>query len=169
MLDWIRRHWPLAWTGTVRRLNSEHKESVDRLTASRDAARIQRDQGQVREKQERERAEVAEQRILHMQKYFESLMQARNGHEWDFHADKAMMLVDGRESLIRCIFTNPLVRSDVSPASNVVMLRMGFQIGLSEACPPELVAKQMADQVHSAILLQWAGQSVLLQLAQKRR
>lgn len=43
----------------------------------------------------------------------------------------------------------------------VEMIRIGFSMGMTEECPPELVARQISEQVHDAILQNWQKQSII--------
>ncbi len=109
-------------------------------------------------------------RMLSMQGRFDGLMKEKLDwnncyhHQscvwWASLTEKLMYMVDGDQPHV--YYQKFFVDKSRCEMKRLDIVRFGLSMTMTEDCPPELVASQMAEQVRVAILEKWQHQSILL-------
>lgn len=167
----IVRAWPLMRKAThLRRLDYLdrlcERSQADALNAWTEALRMQRRAEVAEKERDAARAEVEAERgkTVGIQSAFASIMRDwPTWREWERCA-----ITQGRPPF-RAFLAEPCVSIVLGQASSfrtadvpVVTFGARVAIGLTEDCPPELVADRIANEVRAAILAKWRDQSFLL-------
>lgn len=187
-MKWLRsfvfKHWPLAWKSDVHLAWDACAEWVELATEECDRRKgVEADLGRVRASLAEMTAgrEAAEAMMASMQHAYAADTDARLTNDrrefMGVGARKPTLLdklireiespMGGRH--VEVFLKRPTFTIEDGPAAfkpcgtrRYELLRFAWEMALTEECPPELVADQLARQVKAAVLKQWQHQSMLL-------
>jgi hypothetical protein len=140
--------------------NKKHREIAEKLAASeKEVAALKADLGRavVREVKLKEELAADHATMLNMQRAYANLHHTPRGR-----------LVDVPQQRPGVAYVeHPKFHSTAAGAWGIGRVELKtlvveYRIGLREDCPPEHVARQMADRVERLILAEWRNQSALL-------
>jgi len=182
---WIKRIWPFAWKSTVTLLeetltNMGESYLRERLDKEKYSERLEEEKlalDSTRRDLAKVRSELndANRHMTAMQATFDDMMLAK--HEcsdwrrpdlsWYDYCRKVLRVMEGRHAMFAVVSPPDIyIGKDAMFPSyknvSVEKVRLGIEIGLSEECPPELIARRVGEQIEAAILKQWREQSILL-------
>lgn len=122
------------------------------------------------------RVKEYEDRLIRFQKAFEKRIR-EYCPVWHEIAQKAIRYVEDRDHILFAAITKPKIRladyeevsfSSMPQNETVKMVEFSIQMGLSKAVPPELIVREIIDQIgsqlESSILDQWENQSILFKV-----
>src|ERR1700733_1533866 len=164
LFNWLCRNWPLAWKSSVLECDRQLNIASSLLADARKECDIER----AAKKRAIQDKINACQQMSSMQIRFTDMMDKQTQGRFSLIAEEIMVRLSNYRPEYIFPIIEPLISVSLEPIrmSRIPIVKVAFEMGLSERAPPELVAKDVSQhiqrQVEMCILDYWRKQSILL-------